>query len=172
MVRQQVLLDDMDFQLAETPVERDLLFLGDVLIAEKDDDVVVEMPLQLGKGRVVDRPGQIEDDLGAARGAGFTDRDRLRIRHRHRPLDVQLSFARKRRSSATRPFGLSPCTVCPAPGILTKRAFGRRDARRSASSSWNTSLSPPRTTSVGQAIADSPSASRARSARWVSWFNR
>ncbi len=80
MVRQQVFLDDMDFQLAEAPAERDLLFLGQMLVAEKDDDVVVEMPLQLGEGRIVDRPGQVEDDLGAARGAGFTDRDRASTR--------------------------------------------------------------------------------------------
>ena len=76
MVRQEVFLDDMDFQLAEAPAERDLLFLGQMLVAEKDDDIVVEMPLQLGKGQIVDRPGQVEFDLGAARGAGFTDWNR------------------------------------------------------------------------------------------------
>ena len=63
----------MDFQLAKAAAERDLLFLGQMLVAEKHDDVVVEMPLQLGEGRIVDRPRQVEYDLGAARGAGFTD---------------------------------------------------------------------------------------------------
>ena len=108
MVRQQVFLDDMDFQLAKAPAERDLLFLGQMLVAEKDDDVVVEMPLQLGEGRIVDRPGQVEDDLGAARSAGFTDWDRPGISI---GSPFNYPFARKRRNSATRPFGLSPCTV-------------------------------------------------------------
>ena len=35
IVRQEVFLDDMDFQLAKAPAERDLLFLGQMLAAEK-----------------------------------------------------------------------------------------------------------------------------------------
>src|SRR5207244_3062511 len=59
--------------------------------------------------------------------------------------------SRNLRSTTSRPAGLSPCTVWPACSTLTQRPSGRALARRSASSSWNTSLSAPRTTSVGHA---------------------
>ena len=61
--------------------------------------------------------------------------------------------ARNRRNSATRSFGLSPWTVWPARGTVTNLPSGRRSASRMPSSSWNTSLSAPRTTRVGQVDA-------------------
>ena len=76
IARQQVFLDDVDLELAETAAEPDLLFFAQLLVAEEHDDVVVEVPLDLGKDRVVDRLRQIEDDLGAAGGIAWPDRDR------------------------------------------------------------------------------------------------
>ena len=52
---QQVFLDDVDLQLAKAAAESDVLFVGEALIAEEHDDVVVEQPLDLGEGPVVDR---------------------------------------------------------------------------------------------------------------------
>ena len=71
-----------------------------------------------------------------------------------------------RESGAVQRPGPSGCRPAPCGRrrILTSAPW-QRAARRSASSSWNTSLSPPRTTSVGQATPSTPSASRARSAR-------
>src|SRR5256885_1552038 len=75
MARQQVFLDDMDFELAKAPAEGDVLRLGEALVAKAHDDVVVEGPLDLAENSLVDRRRQIELDLRAAGGVGFAYRD-------------------------------------------------------------------------------------------------
>src|SRR6266446_205247 len=75
MARQQVFLDDMDFELAKALAEGDVLRLGEALVAEAHDDVVVERPLDLAENRLVDRRRQIELDLCAAGRVRFAYRD-------------------------------------------------------------------------------------------------
>ena len=64
-----------------------------------------------------------------------------------------VTFDRNSRSDTRSPAGLSPCTVWPARATFTQRPSGSVRASFSASSSWKTSLSAPRTTSVGHADA-------------------
>src|SRR5438270_7851921 len=73
---QQVFLDDMDLQLAEAAAEMDVLLVGEALIAEEYDDVVVEQPLDLAEGAVIDRLRQVEDDLRTQDRIRFSQRDR------------------------------------------------------------------------------------------------
>src|SRR5439155_23147079 len=76
MTRQQVFFDDMDLELAKAPAEGDVLLVGEALVAEEHHDVVMERPLELAKGRLVDRRRQIEHNLRAAGRLAFVDRDR------------------------------------------------------------------------------------------------
>src|SRR5262249_7729561 len=130
---------------------------------DEPDGIAGGQPGDLGGRKPLDLPAhrhqhalqrQAEQEKG---DAGEERRDA------HRPKGP-----RKASSAATRSFGLSPCTVWPAWGMVTRFAFRKCPARRSASSSWNTSLSPPRTTRVGQATLGTTSQSAARSARRAS----
>src|SRR5580693_1589030 len=76
MTGQQVLLDDVNFELAKAAAELDVPFIAEALAAKEHDDVVVEDALQLAEGLVVDRPGQVEADLGAERRVAFPNWDR------------------------------------------------------------------------------------------------
>ena len=70
---QQVFLDDVDLERAKAAAERDMPLVGQRLVAEDDDDVVVKGALDLGEGLAVRLPRQIVFDLGAAGGPALFD---------------------------------------------------------------------------------------------------
>jgi hypothetical protein len=59
---EQVLLDDMDFELSEPRAEFDVPLVGKLLSAKDDDNIVVEDALDLAESRIVDVPREIEAD--------------------------------------------------------------------------------------------------------------
>ena len=65
----------MDVKGAETPPERLVLVLGDLLVAEEDDLVVDEGFPHLGEGRVVEGLGEVDPEH--LRAAGACDRFHL-----------------------------------------------------------------------------------------------
>lgn len=82
--RQSVLIEEMRFQLAKTACERKMLLLVDGLIAEHEDGVVEERPVDGVKGCGVKRLGQI--DAGNLRA---DRRRKLPHNHSHRCVHRQ-----------------------------------------------------------------------------------
>ena len=65
------LAENVELDLAEAAREGDLLRWRDILVAEKDDAMLVIRTLDRGEGRIVERLGQIDAaNLGAEGGAG------------------------------------------------------------------------------------------------------
>ena len=69
--------EDVELDFAKTAGKRHLLRRRDVLIAEKDDGVVIVGAVDSGERLVVDGSGQVDTaDLGAERGARRNNLDR------------------------------------------------------------------------------------------------
>ena len=79
---EQVLLDDMDFELSEPRAEFDVPLVGELLSAKDDNNIVVEDALDLTECRIVDVLREIEADFRAA------GRTALLHRWLHRALTV------------------------------------------------------------------------------------
>jgi hypothetical protein len=56
----------MDFQLTEAAAEFDMAFVGELLAAEIDHNIVMESQLDFRKGPVIQFRGEIEQDFCAA----------------------------------------------------------------------------------------------------------
>ncbi len=69
VIRQQVFLDDMDFQLAEAAAECDVRLVGQVLVAEYDDDIVVERVFDRLEGRARSISRERSKTISAPSGA-------------------------------------------------------------------------------------------------------
>ena len=68
MLGMQILVEDMDLEIAEAAAERDLPGLVDALVAEQQHGVLVPGPLDGGEGRVVEIPREVHAaHLGAER---------------------------------------------------------------------------------------------------------
>jgi hypothetical protein len=63
-------------------------------------------------------------------------------------VHVGSTSLRNGRTISRKPFGLSPCTVCPASSTIALVAFSSASVSRRASSAKNTGLRLPRTTRV------------------------
>src|SRR5690606_17711951 len=75
---QQELAQHVDLQLAEAAAEGDVLFRGQVLVAEDHYAVIQMGAMHTGEIGVVERAGQVDaDDLGAEHGVQRTDLERL-----------------------------------------------------------------------------------------------
>ena len=66
MVGQQIFLDHMDFQFAESAAQFDMAFVREPLVAKIDHNIVMESLLNFRKGAFIQLRGKIKFDFGAA----------------------------------------------------------------------------------------------------------
>ncbi len=71
---EQVLLDDVDFELSEPRAEFDVPLVCQLLAAKDDDNIVVKDALDFAECRVVDVLREIEADLRTTSRAAFFHR--------------------------------------------------------------------------------------------------
>src|ERR1700751_3045242 len=71
---EQVLLDDVNFELSEPRAEFDVPLVGKLLSAKDDNNIVVEDALDLAECRVVDVLRKIEADFRTAGRTTFLNR--------------------------------------------------------------------------------------------------